>query len=73
MADQTTREPRVSVETSLPHLTGGFALTVTLDEVFHAGACREENPCASQQIITSGWGTVENHNSLRNASRWRPR
>jgi hypothetical protein len=48
-------------------------MTVTLDEVIHAGACREQNPHASQQIITSGWGTVEKHNSLRNASRWRPR
>jgi hypothetical protein len=58
---------------SYAHLTGGFALSVTLDEVFHAGACREENPYASQQIITSGWGTVENHNILRNASPWHPR
>jgi hypothetical protein len=44
---------------SYAHLTGGFTLTVTLDEVFHPGACREQSPYASQEIITSGWGAVQ--------------
>jgi hypothetical protein len=44
---------------SYAHLTGGFALTVTLDEVFHPGACAEQSPYRSQEIITSGWGTVQ--------------
>ena len=43
---------------SYAHLTGGFALTATLDEVFHPGACAEQSPYASQETITSGWGTV---------------
>jgi hypothetical protein len=58
---------------SYAHLTGAFALTVTLDEVFHPGGCGEQNPYASQEIITSGWGTVQDHNSLRVASRGHPR
>jgi hypothetical protein len=58
---------------SYAHLTGGFALTVTLDEVFHPGACGEQNPYASQEIITSGWGTVQDHITLRGASRRHPR
>lgn len=44
---------------SYAHLSGGFALTITLDEVFHPGACREHSPYASQEVITSGWGTVQ--------------
>jgi hypothetical protein len=46
---------------SYTHLTGAFALALTLDEVFHPGACTEQSPYASQKIITSGWGTVQNH------------
>ena len=46
---------------SYAHLTGGFVLNVTLDEVFHPGGCGEQSPYASQEIITSGWGTVADH------------
>jgi hypothetical protein len=46
---------------SYAHLTGGFALTVSLDEVFHPGACGEQSSYDSQEIITSGWGIVRNH------------
>jgi hypothetical protein len=58
---------------SYAHLTGGFDLTVSLDEVFHPGACGEQKPYASQEIITSGWGTVQDHNSLTVVSRGHPR
>jgi hypothetical protein len=58
---------------SYAHLTGAFALTVTLDEVFHPGGCGEQNSYASQEIITSGWGTVQDHNSLRRVSPGHPR
>jgi hypothetical protein len=44
---------------SYAHLTGAFSLTVTLDEVFHPGACSELSPFASQKIVTSGWGAVQ--------------
>jgi hypothetical protein len=40
------------------HLTGAFSLTLTLDEVFHPGACSELSPFAAQKIVTSGWGTI---------------
>lgn len=40
-------------------LTGAFSLTVTLDEVFHPGACSELSPFASQKIVTSGWGAIQ--------------
>jgi hypothetical protein len=43
------------------HLTGAFSLTLTLDEVFHPGACSEVSPFAAQKIVTSGWGTIQNH------------
>jgi hypothetical protein len=46
---------------SYAHLTGTFFLTVTLDEVFHPGACNELSPFAAQKIVTSGWGTIQNH------------
>jgi hypothetical protein len=58
---------------SYAHLTGGFALTSTLDEVFHPGACAEQSPYASEEIITSGWGTVQDHNHLRVAPPGHPR
>jgi hypothetical protein len=43
---------------SYAHLTGTFSLTLTLDEVFHPGACSELSPFAAQKIVTSGWGTI---------------
>jgi hypothetical protein len=46
---------------SYAHLTGAFSLTLTVDEVFHPGACSELSPFAAQKIVTSGWGTVQNH------------
>jgi hypothetical protein len=39
-------------------LSGTFDLTMTLDEVFHPGACHETDPYASQVIILTGWGTL---------------
>jgi hypothetical protein len=45
---------------SYAHLTGAFSLTLTLDEVFHPGACSELSPFAAQKIVTSGWGRVQN-------------
>lgn len=44
---------------SYAHLTGAFSLTLTLDEVFHPGACSELSPFAAQKIVTSGWGTIQ--------------
>jgi hypothetical protein len=44
---------------SYAHLTGAFSLTLTLDEVFHHGACSEVSPFAAQKIVTSGWGTIQ--------------
>lgn len=44
---------------SYAHLTGAFSLTVTLDEVFHPGACSELSPFAAQKIVTSGWGDIQ--------------
>jgi hypothetical protein len=44
---------------SYAHLTGAFSLTVTLDEVFHPGACSELSPFAAQKIVTSGWGAIQ--------------
>jgi hypothetical protein len=56
---------------SYTHLTGEFALTVSLDEVFHPGACREQKPYASQEIITSGWGTIQGEQHTGDAlKRW---
>jgi hypothetical protein len=46
---------------SYANLTGTFSLTLTLDEVFHPGACSEQSPFAAQKIVTSGWGTIQNH------------
>jgi hypothetical protein len=51
--------PIVSGTGSYAHLTGAFSLTVTLDEVFHPGACSELSPFAAQKIVTSGWGTIQ--------------
>jgi hypothetical protein len=44
---------------SYAHLTGAFSLTVTVDEVFHPGACSELSPFAAQKIVTSGWATIQ--------------
>jgi hypothetical protein len=46
---------------SYANITGIFSLTVTVDEVFHPGACNGLSPFASQKIITSGWATIEGH------------
>jgi hypothetical protein len=46
---------------SYAHLAGAFSLTLTLDEVFHPGACSELSPYAAQKIVTSGWGTIQYH------------
>jgi hypothetical protein len=43
---------------SYVHRTGAFFLTLTLDEVFHHGACSERSPFAAQKIVVSGWGTI---------------
>jgi hypothetical protein len=43
---------------SYAHDTGAFSLTLTVDEVFHPGACSELSPFAAQKIVTSGWGTI---------------
>jgi hypothetical protein len=39
-------------------ISGEFDLTMTLDEVYHPGACRETAPYLAQQIVTTGWGNI---------------
>jgi hypothetical protein len=39
-------------------VSGAFDLTMTLDEVYHPGACQETAPYLAQQIVTTGWGNV---------------
>jgi hypothetical protein len=38
--------------------SGAFDLIMTLDEVYHPGACRETAPYLAQQIVTTGWGSI---------------
>jgi hypothetical protein len=40
------------------NISGAFELTMTLDELYHPGACRETAPYLAQQIITTGWGNI---------------
>jgi hypothetical protein len=37
---------------------GTFELSMTLDEVYHPGACRETAPYLAQKIIVAGWGNI---------------
>lgn len=39
-------------------VSGAFDLTMTLDEVYHPGACRETAAYLAQKIIVTGWGTM---------------
>jgi hypothetical protein len=39
-------------------ISGTFQLTITLDEVYHPGECREEAPYLAQAVIATGWGQV---------------
>ena len=39
-------------------VSGAFNLTMTLDEVYHRGACRETAPYLAQKVIVTGWGNV---------------
>jgi hypothetical protein len=39
-------------------VSGAFDLTMTLDEVYHPGACQETAPYLAQQIVTTGWGNI---------------
>ena len=39
-------------------VSGTFDLTMTLDEIYHPGACRENAPYVAQKIIMTGWGTL---------------
>ena len=39
-------------------VSGAFDLSMTLDEVYHPGACRETAPYLAQQILMSGWGNI---------------
>ena len=38
--------------------SGSFDLTITLDEVYHPGDCRETAPYLAQKIIVTGWGNL---------------
>lgn len=37
---------------------GTFDLTITLDELYHPGACQETAPYLAQEIVTAGWGSI---------------
>lgn len=37
---------------------GRFNLTITLDEVYHPGACRDSDAYLSQVLIMTGWGSL---------------
>lgn len=39
-------------------ISGAFDLGLTLDEVYHPGACSETAPYLAQKIVMTGWGTV---------------